>query len=198
MVYNAPNMKFDSKIHHRRSIRLKEYDYSQEGYYYITICTKNKIEYFGKIVNGKMELSKIGGIVCDEWIKTKQIRKNVKLDAWVVMPNHFHGIVIIDDEIVISHVGTCRGMPLQQFAKPISNSLPMIVNHFKSAVKRWCNKNGHEYFQWQRNYYEHVIHNEIALYKIRRYIINNPMQWHIDRNNSDKHPRNNFPVQNSL
>ena len=169
-------MKFDSTIHHRRSIRLKEYDYSQEGYYYITICTKNKIEYFGKIVNGKMKLSDIGKIVCDEWIKTEQIRKNIKLDVWIVMPNHFHGIIIINNEIVMSHVGACRGMPLQRFAKPISNSLPMIVNHFKSAVKRWCNKNHFEYFEWQHNYYEHVVRNEKELNHKRQYIINNPLQ----------------------
>ena len=176
-------MGFNPDEHHRRSIRLQEYDYSQNGYYYVTICTQNHEHYFGKIVNGKMRLNKIGGIVCDEWIKTGQIRKNVDLDTWVVMPNHFHAIVIIENDNVIGPVGACRGMPLQQFAKPQSKSLSMIVNHFKSAVKRWCNKNGFEYFQWQRNYYEHIIRNETELYIKRRYIINNPMKWELDKNN---------------
>ena len=176
-------MGFNPDRHHRRSIRLQEYDYSQNGYYYVTICAQNHEHYFGKIVNGKMRLNKIGGIVCDEWIKTGQIRKNVDLDTWVVMPNHFHAIVIIENDNVIGPVGACRGMPLQQFAKPQSKSLSMIVNHFKSAVKRWCNKNGFEYFQWQRNYYEHIIRNETELYIKRRYIINNPMKWELDKNN---------------
>ena len=176
-----------SELFHDRykieSIRLKHWDYSSDGAYFITICTKDRIEYFGEIINGKMKLSGIGKIVYDEWIKTEQIRQNVHLDEWVVMPNHFHAIVIIENDNVIGPVGACRGMPLQQFAKPQSKSLSMIVNHFKSAVKRWCNKNGFEYFQWQRNYYEHIIRNETELYIKRRYIINNPMKWELDKNN---------------
>ena len=184
-VLITKTLGFNPDMHHRRSIRLNEFDYSQNGYYYITICTENFIKYFGEIINRKMQLSKIGQIVFDEWIKTPQIRKNVQLDEWVVMPNHFHAIVIIENDNVMSHVGARRGVPLQQFGRSQSNSLSMIVNHFKSAVKRWCNKNNRGYFQWQRNYYEHIIRNENELYIKRRYIINNPMKWELDKNNLD-------------
>ena len=167
-----------------KSIRLKHYDYSSCGAYYVTICTKNREHFFGDLVNGKMELSEIGEIVLDEWIKTKQIRDYVRLDEFVVMPNHFHGIVIIENN-VMSNVETCRGMSLQKynrFSKPLANSISMIINHFKSAVKRWCNKNGCEHFEWQRGFYEHIIRDENGLNRIREYIINNPIQWKLDMN----------------
>lgn len=175
-------MKYNSNIHHRHSIRLKEYDYSQEGYYYVTICTKDRIEYFGKIKIGKMELSTIGEIAQNCWIEIPKHFDNVSLDTFVIMPNHLHGIVVIENN-GIGIVGACHGMPLQQFAKPKSRSLSMIINHFKSAAKRWCNKNNFEHFQWQRNYYEHVIRNEIELNTIREYIINNPVKWEFDKMN---------------
>lgn len=165
-----------------KSTRLRDFNYVSNGAYYVTICTKNRQHFFGEIVNGKMKLSEIGQIVCDEWIKTKQIRKNIELDEWVVMPNHFHGILVIDN----SNVETCRGMSLRthnKFSKPISQSLSMIINHFKSSVKRWCNKNGYQYFCWQPNFYEHIIRNEKELYRIRNYIKNNLIQWKFDNEN---------------
>lgn len=172
-----------------KSTRLKFWDYSTNGFYYITICTKNRECVFGNIVNGKIELSKIGEIVSNEWIKTGQIRKHVQLDEFVVMPNHIHGIVIIENNIVSNTVETCRGMSLQRqnitqynkFTKPISKSLSMIINHFKSAVKRWANKHNFENFQWQPRFYEHIIRNEDELNRIREYIRNNPLQWELDR-----------------
>jgi len=185
LCFNHQSMGFNPDMHNRRSIRLQEYDYSQNGYYYVTICTENFIKYFGEIKNGKMELSKIGEIVCDEWTKTEQIRQNVHLDEWVVMPNHFHAIVIIENDNVMSNVGAYCNTPLHgknQFKSP-SNNLGSIIRSFKFAVKRWCNKNGFEYFQWQRNYFERIIRNEIELYIKRRYIINNPIKWEFDKNN---------------
>ena len=178
--------KYNSQIYHRRSIRLQDYDYSQDGYYCITICTKNFVEYFGQIKNGKMELSKIGHIVCDEWIKTPQIRQNVQLDEWIVMPNHFHAIVVIENDNAIGPVGAYCNTPLQtnnRFRSP-SNNLGAIIRSFKSAVKRWCNKNNCPHFQWHRNYYERIIRDETELYIKRKYIINNPLKWHLDRNNA--------------
>ena len=170
--------RYNPEIHNRHSIRLKNYNYSQNGYYFITICTKNRIFYFGDIFNKKMKLSKIGRIAKICWVEIPRHFDNVKLDAFTIMPDHLHGIIVID-----SPVGACNGMPLQQFAKPISNSLPMIVNHFKSAVKRQCNKLNYPDFQWQRNYYEHIIHNEIELNLTRQYIIDNPCKWSLDNEN---------------
>ena len=182
-------MGFNPDMHHRRSIRLQEYDYSQNGYYFVTICTKHFIKYLGEIKNGKTELSKIGEIVKQCWGEIPRHFDNVTLDEMVIMPNHVHGIVVIDNN-GIGHVGACHGMPLQQYGMPLqqfgnpqSKSLSMIVNHFKSAVKRWCNKNNFPYFQWQRNYHERIIRNEIELYIKRRYIINNPVKWKFDKNN---------------
>ncbi|MBI3591187.1 MAG: transposase [Candidatus Melainabacteria bacterium] len=169
--------RYNSNIHHRRSIRLKEYDYSQDGYYFVTICTKNRECFFGDVIDGKMELSPMGGIANECWNDIPKHFSNVLLDVFAIMPNHLHGIIVIDN------VGTYHGMSLRQFAKPISKSLSMIINQFKSSVKRQCNKNGFEYFGWQRNYYENVIRNEIALDNIREYIINNLIQWKFDRNN---------------
>ncbi len=168
---------FNPDIHHRKSIRLNHYDYSESGAYFITVCTKNFEHYFGNIQNGKMNLSMIGQIVHNEWIRTKQIRKNVALDEFIIMPNHFHGIIIINS------VGAYWNTPLQRTFKSPSNNLGAIVRSFKSSVKRWCNKNNFANFQWQRNYYEHIVRNDFELNRIRKYIINNPINWELDRNN---------------
>ena len=90
-------MPYNPNIHHRRSIRLKGYDYSQAGLYFITICCQNRICRFGKIENGAMILNEYGQIAFDEWMKTPNIRSNIQLDAFVVMPNHIHGIIVITD-----------------------------------------------------------------------------------------------------
>ena len=89
--------KYNPNIHHRRSIRLKGYDYSQAGAYFITICCEDRICRFGDIENGEMKLNEMGLIAHNEWIKTSEIRKNVELDVFVVMPNHIHGIIILND-----------------------------------------------------------------------------------------------------
>ncbi|MDJ0733965.1 MAG: transposase [Nostocaceae cyanobacterium] len=90
-------MNFDPKKHHRRSIRLRHYDYSQAGIYFVTICTYKRQCWFGEIKNGQMHLNHIGKIVADEWLRTSEIRPNFQLDEWIIMPNHLHGIVIIQD-----------------------------------------------------------------------------------------------------
>lgn len=96
-------MKYNSEIHHRRSIRLKGYDSSRKGAYFVTICDQNRECLFGEIVDGVMRLNHMGKIVADEWVKTAKIRNEIELDEWVVMPNHFHGI------LVIAHSGAIIG-----------------------------------------------------------------------------------------
>ncbi len=88
-------MKYDPNKHHRRSIRLKGYDYSSAGAYFITICAYQRACLFGEIVDGMMQLNEFGQIVADEWLKSSEIRREIALDEWVVMPNHIHGIVFI-------------------------------------------------------------------------------------------------------
>jgi REP element-mobilizing transposase RayT len=121
-------------------------------------------------------------VVEEEWLKTAEIRKNVELDVFVVMPNHFHGILVIVDKCR----GTVHRAPtLEQFAKPTSGSLPTIVRYFKSAVTRRINelRGAPNMPVWQRNYYEHVIRNENDLDEIREYIVNNTLKWDLDSEN---------------
>lgn len=166
---------------HRRSIRLRGYDYSQVGAYFVTVCTKDRRCLFGNAADGEMQLNDAGRIVADEWIKTAEMRNNVELDEWVVMPNHFHGILV-----VTNGRGTARRAPtLEQFGQPVSGSIPTIIRSFKSAVTKRINEMrgmpGAK--SWQRNYYEHIIRNNDELNRIREYIANNPVQWGMDREN---------------
>ena len=199
-------MPYDPEIHHRRSIRLKGYDYSQAGAYFITICTHNREFLFGEIIDGQMHLNEIGKIVESEWLKTSDIRDEVELDAFVVMPNHVHGIIVITgnsspsepvgahgrapnvdmmaDDLGVAAVRADGRPPLRRQPKSIGS----IMAGFKSTVTKQIN----EIRQtpgapvWQRNYYEHIIRNEKALQRIQRYIIENPQQWVYDQENRNE------------
>jgi REP element-mobilizing transposase RayT len=181
-------MKFDPEKHHRRSIRLKNYDYSQPGYYFLTICTYQRQSWFGEIKNDRMYLNQIGKIVAEEWINTRKIRPNFQLDEWVIMPNHLHGIVIIDENILDlgernRNILGARNAPLRQ--EP--NSISSFVAGFKSGVTKRINllRNNRDIPIWQRNYYESIIRDEQSLVAIREYILNNPFQWKKDPDNQE-------------
>lgn len=195
-------MKYDPNKHHRRSIRLKGYDYSQPGEYFITICTHNREFLFGEIVNGTMKLNNIGFIVEDEWKKTALIRDNVELGAFIIMPNHLHGIIIIRDDNRDKSSENCRdelhngcgesnnrrgtsqrAPTMERFGKPTRNSIPTIIRGFKSASTKRINeiRQSPGIPVWQRNYYEHIIRTEKEFYAISEYIINNPAKWQQDR-----------------
>ena len=208
-------MQYDPEKHRRRSIRLQEYDYSQPGAYFVTICVRNGECLFGEISKGKVHYSQIGIIADDNLVKTMDGKRLTKLDSYVIMPNHVHIIVFIESderysEGVSPKTGprsgrqasntptdtkplsydrrgvTCNARENADYYSEISprnNSLPVLVRNYKAAVTQWCNKNGREYFKWQRNYYEHVIRNEIDLHQTREYIINNPIQWEFDEEN---------------
>ncbi len=107
-LWGGRMMKYNSQIHHRRSIRLKRYDYSQAGVYFVTICVQNRECLFGDIANRRMRLNVAGRIVADEWMKSAEIRDRIELDEWVMMPNHFHGIVWVN-----MGRGTARRAPTQ-------------------------------------------------------------------------------------
>jgi REP element-mobilizing transposase RayT len=190
-------MKSNSCFYKRKSIRLKGYDYSNPGAYFITICVKEKQHMFGEVVNGKVHLNGPGEIVKREWLKTFAIRKNLGLDEYVIMPNHFHGIMIIKCRGTVRRAPTGvhyadttlqRAPTAEQFGKPVSCSLPTVVRLFKSAVTKHINeiRSFPKSVVWQRNYYEHVIRNEFELNSIKEYIQNNPMKWHLDRENPDR------------
>jgi REP element-mobilizing transposase RayT len=186
------NIKYNPQIHHRRSIRFREYDYSQSGFYFLTLCTKERNHLFGEINNDKMLLNNIGLIVKDEWEKTPEIRKNVKLGKYVIMPNHFHAIFQIEYQIKIENNDS-----LGKFKSP-SQTVGAIMRGFKGATTLKINKhlsahkscrgvllyaqNGNNSI-WQRNYWEHIIRTEIEHSKISQYIIDNPVCWDNDKLN---------------
>lgn len=183
--------KPDIKPH--KSIRLKGYDYSRAGAYFVTICTHNKECLFGSVMDENMVLNDFGRMVDVEWLKTIEIRKNIVLDRYVIMPNHFHGIVLFtENNSGKARLATTHGnvQIKMEFGKPQSGSLPVIVGSFKSAVSRQINlmRNTPGKEVWQRNYYEHIIRNPDELNRIREYIINNPLKWHLDRDNPNGIP----------
>ncbi len=174
-------MKFDPKLHHRRSIRLQGYDYAQNGAYYITIVTYQRQHLFGEVVNGEMELNELGKIARDEWFKTAELRPYVELfeDDFVVMPNHAHGIIwIVNNKNIV-------GDNIEKFGKPVAHSIPTIVRAYKSAVTYAINKlqNQRGAVLWQSNYYEHVIRDEQDYQAKHDYILSNPMNWDQDEEN---------------
>jgi REP element-mobilizing transposase RayT len=165
---------------HRKPNRLKEYDYSQGGYYFVTICTKDKTDYFGKIEDGNVFLNEYGNIVHVQWLWLEKQYEYVKLDEFIIMPNHFHGILIIEDGGFESVV-TGRDLSLQpkRKTKPLSG----LIGAFKTVSSKMIHRNGSLDFAWQRSFYDHIIRNERSLDEIREYIQNNPMRWELDRGN---------------
>ena len=170
--------KYDPNIHHRRSIRLPGYDYSQEGWYFVTICTYRHKCLFGKFVNKKIQLYRYGRVVDKCWKWLAEQYDYVQLDGYVVMPNHLHGIIII-------RRGGSRTAPTgnTQTYKPLSR----IIGAFKTVSTKKINiiRNTPGHKLWQRNYYEHIIRNEEELNHIRQYIAENPINWKTDEENPD-------------
>lgn len=175
-------MTIEPAIHHRRSIRLPGYDYSQPGAYFITICTHQREHLFGKIVNGVMKLNKFGLITREEWQKTALIRIEIELGEFVIMPNHVHGIIMIHET-----VGAYGHTPLPSFNPATfdspSRTIGAMVRGYKSAVTTRINqKRGTPRMPvWQRNYWEHIIRDEQDLSNAHAYILNNPAQWETDQ-----------------
>jgi putative transposase len=189
-------------IYNRKNIRLHYWDYSSNGIYYITICCNNRELFFGSIDKHKVIFSEIGKIALQYWMEIPLHFPHVKLDEFVIMPNHVHGIIVLDYPLVgprhgvalhVDHddqVGTCHGMSLprvpklnpniNKFSKPVKNSVSVIINQYKSSVKRWCNKNGYNQFCWQSRFYDMIVNNENSLDDIRTYIISNPKNWKSD------------------
>jgi REP element-mobilizing transposase RayT len=215
------NNRYNPNIHHRRSIRLKGYDYSQAGLYFVTLCVQNRINLFGIIENGEMQLNSFGLIAKEEWEKTPEIRKNITLEEFIVMPNHFHAIISIDYQIKnstgVSQYAPntnksqyAQNMDKSQYApefKSPSNTIGAIIRGYKGATTKRIKEiiRGELQFApnkfapkfapanitqidlsksiWQRNYWEHIIRNEIEHKRISHYIINNPIKWEKDKLN---------------
>ena len=182
-------------VHDRRSLRLDGYDYAQAGAYFVTVCTQNRLCLFEDIVDGEMQLNDAGRLVRSAWEALPDRFPGMELDAFVVMPNHVHGIIITRGrgESCI-RPGDCHepgsGDHKNRPYGTMAGSLGRVIQAFKSTVtyqyvlgvrqRGWPPFHGR---LWQRNYYEHVIRNERELDKIRQYIATNPLKWALDREN---------------
>ena len=197
-------MKYNPRRHNRRSMRLKGYDYSRTGLYFITICCQNRLHLFGHIELGNVVLNSFGAIIKEEWEQTPHIRNNTALHEYIIMPNHFHAII----EILFLKQHEKSGWEVKNkgesgFKSP-SQTIGAIIRGFKGATTKrikkyiWDLEQGKGELQfaptgiaptgidlsrsiWQRNYYEHIIRNKKSHQIISKYIRNNPVNWRDDR-----------------
>jgi len=215
-------MKYNPEIHHRRSIRLKGYDYTQPGAYFVTFCTFQRDEILGEVVNGEMQLSELGRVVQKEWFRSAELRKEINLfdDEFIVMPNHGHGIVwIVNTAVGADGVRPSDGVRPNDGIRPndgarpnngihstnqdargaslrrVPRSLGSIMAGFKASVTSRAKQELNITGIWQRNYYDHIIRNDRELNNIRWYILNNPLNWQLDRDNAKNIQKISAPVQ---
>ena len=183
-------MAFDPKRHHRQSIRVQGYDYSQAGAYFVTVVTHQRECLFGKIENGEMILNELGKIADECWRAIPEHFPFVELGMHVIMPNHMHGMIVIraDDSGIGRGAAMLRpydddGNPHKVNVKPRSSGA--IIRSYKSTVSYRINKEYNATGIWSRNYHEHIIRNEHEMDNIWRCIESNPAQWDDD----DENPR---------
>ncbi|HEY5593313.1 MAG TPA: transposase [Paludibacter sp.] len=202
-------MPYNPDKHHRRSIRLKGYDYSRAGLYFITICCQDRICRFGHVDNGEMVLNEFGQIAYNEWCNLPKRFANFELDVFQIMPNHMHGIIVLNNAVGAGFTPAQNGnnpendTPAQNVAvaqnetdiiqwagaspAPTTNaSISDIVGAYKSLVANGCldiykSNNKTMGKLWQRDYYEHIIRNEQSYQTITNYIIDNPAKWNEDK-----------------
>ena len=175
----------------RKSIRLKGYDYSQAGTYYISICTKDRLCLFGDIANQEMVLNAAGRMITDAWNELAERFCNIELVEYIVMPNHIHGVISIVGVPLVGTRKTGNGLSKRAGTRPApTKGLGDIVGAFKSFTTndyiQGVRANGWTPFPgklWQRNYYEHIVRNDKELNLIREYIRQNPAQWDADKEN---------------
>jgi len=175
-----------SDVHHRRSIRLQGYDYAQTGAYFVTICTHHRECLLGQVVDGHTVLNQYGEIVVACWNDLSNHYLSVELDAFVVMPNHVHGIILLADPVGAG----LKPAPTVLKRQPLSE----IIRAFKTFSSRRINESRSMpgITTWQHNYYEHVICNEDSLHHIREYIATNPLRWELDRENPQRKSEDAF------
>ena len=200
--------RYNPQIHNRRSVRLKGYDYSLEGLYFITICCHEKACLFGKIINAEMQLNDYGKIAHENWLKTAEFRPEILLDVFVIMPNHMHAVINIEARRGVSHTPAIlqesqiidktvqlnssdnknsiisvnnQGVCDTPLLRSPSNTVGAIIRGYKASVTKQMNILGFDGTAWQRNYYEHIIKTPKAYDEISEYILNNPATWVQDK-----------------
>ncbi len=173
-TYNRPQ---------RKSNRLPEWNYGNLSSYYLTICTKDRLHFFGEIYNSEMNLTPAGDIARTCWLAISNHFDNVELGEFVIMPNHIHGIINIRD-----HADRASRVPTNRFQNIGKKTLSSIVGSYKSAVSRIARKNNFDFY-WQPRFYDHVIRNEKDYQRNAEYIIYNPLNWENDENNIHRRDR---------
>lgn len=164
-------MHYDPDKHHRRSIRLKDYDYSHEGAYFVTICTHKRECLFGDVCDGAMALNTLGQFVADTWQRLATFHPHLEVSTFIVMPNHLHGILVL-------HKTESQQKPIGQIIGPFKSFSTKTINQRRDTPGAAV---------WQRNYYERIIRNEAMLNAISLYIAENPSKWSEDNENPNRH-----------
>ena len=175
------NMTLFQNKYRVETTRLAYWDYASAGWYFVTICTRNREHFFGEVVSGEMRLSAVGEIARQFWADIPAHFEHARVGEYVVMPNHVHGIVVIVETRAVETRD--RASLPNQFGPLKRGSLQSIVNAYKGSVTRWCRENDRGYFAWQPRFHDHVVRDEIDLGRIRQYICDNPAQWESDREN---------------
>lgn len=180
--------KFKNK-YRIKSNRLQGYDYASQGAYFVTICTKDKRHLFGEVVNEKMILNEFGKVAFNEWQRTSEVRKNVTIDKFVIMPNHVHGIIFIDYQVEkspkvnvqtncnVAKTNCNLSLPRQNGT---SQTIGSIIRGFKIGVTKYVRNNSNIQDVWQANYYDRIVRNDVELNNFGEYIMNNPRDWEKD------------------
>lgn len=173
-------------IRNRKLIRLSNYNYSQTGMYFVTICVKNREYLLGEIDKHVMHLSEIGEIAQKCWLEIPNHFPNVSSDRFIIMPNHIHGIL----EIINPYVGNKKFCSLpnrknHSWQTLWSRSLSSAIRGFKIGVTKWCIQNDFNNFSWQKSFHDRIIRSETELNKLREYIQKNPRNWEQDQNNCE-------------
>jgi len=185
-------MKYDPRLHHRQSIRLRGYDYTNAGMYFITLCVQERLFLFGNIINYQMQLNSAGQMLLRTWEGIGETYPGVATDRFVIMPNHMHGIIVL----LAGQLGP-GPVPSEQRCKVLAADPPVEQTPLYDVIKRFKTYTATLYREgvrgegwqpyagklWQRGYYEHIIRDAKSLGEIRYYIINNPRRWQFDREN---------------
>lgn len=192
-------MAYDPERHRRRSIRAKGHDYAGGGTYFLTLCTEGRADMFGRVVRGAMEMNTCGEIVWEEWLRSARIRAGIKLVAGVVMPNHLHGIIVLEGDGVnpipapASDGPGALDEPDTRLRRP-ARSLGSFVAMFKATTTRRVN----DVLEtpgtrlWQRNYHEHIVRSDAAMARIVNYVLTNPLRWDLDGDNPARRADDDF------
>jgi putative transposase len=175
------------------SARLQTYDYTQAGCYFITLCVHRHQCIFGEVQGEVVHLNEIGKIAARCWEEIPKHFPNAELDAFVVMPNHLHGIIVIKDhgrdvQLNVSTRNISSSVSTEKTYASISprkGSLSVIIRTFKAAVTTFCQRKGYQNFRWQSRFYEHIIRDDKDMDNVRNYIIDNPLKWATGEENPD-------------